>query len=58
MVNYQQPIQIQPSKNQKPFSQLFATLLKSTSNFKDFERKMTFKAHVFQKLRTAKDMVR
>ena len=34
-----QPIQLQLSMKQKPFSQFFAAFLKFTSNFKYFEQK-------------------
>ena len=37
--NLRQPVQIHVSKNQKKFSTLFAPLLKSTSNFENFEMK-------------------
>ena len=36
--NLPQLIQMQLSKNQKPFSQFFATFLKFTSNFEDIEK--------------------
>ena len=35
--NLPQPIQMQLSKKQRTFSELFASFLKSTSNFKHFE---------------------
>ena len=36
--NLPEPIQMQLSKNQKTFSQYFAPFLKSTPNFKHFEK--------------------
>ena len=48
---------MQLSKKQKIFSQFFAPFLKSTSNFEDFEKKMTLTADVFQKFKTPKYMV-
>ena len=53
--NLTQPIQMQLSKKQnKKSSLLFSNVLKSRSNFEHFEKKMTVKANVFPKLRTAK----
>ena len=40
------------------YSALFASFLKSTSNFEHFEKEMTLIAYVFLKLQTAKDVVR
>ena len=48
---------MQLSKRQKLFF-FFATFLKSASNFKHFDQKMTIIAYVFPKLLTVKDMVR
>ena len=48
------PIQMQLSQKQKTFAQLFAAFLKSITNFKYFEKKMTLKHFVFSKLRTPK----
>ena len=48
---------MQLSKNQKDFFEFFAQFLKSTSNFKHFEKKMTLIAHVFLKLETAQDLI-
>ena len=55
--NLPQPFRMQLSKKQKIFSQFFAPFLKSTSNFEDFEKKMTLTADVFQKFKTPKYMV-
>ena len=55
--NLTQPIQIQLSQKQKTFSRLFSAVLKSRLNFEHFERKMTFIAIVFPKLRTSEDAV-
>ena len=46
------PIQMQLSQKQKTFSQFFAAFLKSSLNFKHFEKKMTLIAFVFWKLST------
>ena len=43
---------------QKDFSQSLAEFLKSTSNLKDFTKKITLIVYVFRKLRTAKGDVR
>ena len=48
------PIQMQLSQKQKTFSQFFAAFLKSSLNFKHFEKKMTLIAFVFWKLLTPK----
>ena len=48
------PIQMQLSQKQKTFSQFFAAFLKSSLNFKHFEKKMTLIAFVFWKLSTPK----
>ena len=45
-------------ENKKNFSQFSAPFLKSTSNFRLFEKKTTLIAHVFRKLQNAKDFVR
>ena len=36
--NFQQPIQMQPSKKRKTFSKFFIAFLKSSSNFEHFEK--------------------
>ena len=56
--NLRQLIEIQLSKKQKKFSQLFASLLKSKSNFESFENKKTLIRYVFPKLWTAKWVIR
>ena len=48
------PIQMQLSQKQKTFSQFFAAFLKSSLNFKHFEKKMTPLVFVFSKLSTPK----
>ena len=48
------PIQMQLSQKQKTFSQFFAAFLKSSLNFKHFEKKMTLLVFVFSKLSTPK----
>ena len=47
-------IQMQLSQNQKNFSDVFTTFLKSSFNFQHFETKMTLIDFVFPKLRTPK----
>ena len=57
--NFLQPIQMQLSQKQKPFSDFFPQFLKSKSNVEDFSKKqMTHMAYVFPKLRSATDAVR
>ena len=57
--NLTQPIQIQPSQKQKPFSQFLSEFLQSKLNFEYFPKKMTvIAADVFPKLRTLKKVVR
>ena len=48
------PIQMQLSQKQKTFSQFFAAFLKSSLNFKHFEKKMTLIVFAFPKIRTPK----
>ena len=49
---------MQLSQKQKTFSRFFSAFLKSSLNFKHFEKKrMTLIAEVFPKLRTPKNMV-
>ena len=47
-------IQMQLSQNQKNFSDVLTTFLKSSLNFQHFETKMTLIDFVFPKLRTPK----
>ena len=56
--NLPEGIQMQLSKKLKLFPKSFGTLLKSTPNFKKFEKKMTLILYIFRKFQTAKDMVR
>ena len=53
-----QSIQMQLSKKQKTFSDLFSAFLEFTLYIKHIENKMTLIVYVFQKLETAKDLVR
>ena len=46
------------SQKQNTLSQFFASFLKSSLNFKHFQKKMTFIADVFPKLRSPENMVR
>ena len=46
------------SKKQKIYSQFLAPFLKSTSNYKQFEKMTTFICYLFLKLQTPKDLVR
>ena len=48
------PIKIQVCQKQKTFSEFSAAFLKSTRNFKYFEKKMTLIDFVFPNLRTLK----
>ena len=50
--------EIQLSKNLTTYCLFFSPLLKSASNCKHFEKKMTLITYVFLKLQTVKDMVR
>ena len=56
--NLTQPIQILLSQKQKTFSEFFSAFLKSTLNFADFQKKMTFMADVFPKLPSTKKVIR
>ena len=56
--NLTQPTQVQLSQKQKALSQFFAEVWKSRLNFNIFKNKLTFRANVFTKLRTPKDVVR
>ena len=56
--NLTQPIQMQLSKKQKNFSQIFVAFLKSILNFKDLSKKMTLIAYVFPDIPAPKIMVR
>ena len=56
--NLIQPIQMNLSKKKTTFSELFSAFFKCTSNFEYFQKKMTFLAYVFPKLRSPKDVVR
>ena len=49
---------MQLSKKLKPFSQFFSSFLKYSSNSEHYEKKMTFIANVFLKLKIVKHMVR
>ena len=56
--NLTQPIQKLLSQKQKTFSQFFSAFLKSTLNFKHFQKKMTLIADVFPKLPSPKKAIR
>ena len=58
--NLTQPFQMQLSEKKKTFFSFFFffLFLKSRSNFKHFETKMTLKSYMFRKLRTAKNVCR
>ena len=55
--NLREPIQIQLYKILKTFSQHFAQIVQSTSNFEHFEKKMFLLAYLFSKLPTVKGTV-
>ena len=55
--NLREPIQIQLYKTLKTFSQHFAQIVQSTSNFEHFEKKMFLLAYLFSKLPTVKGTV-
>ena len=55
--NLREPIQMQLYKILKTFSQHFAQLVQSTSNFKHFERNILMLPYVFSKLPTVKRTV-
>ena len=52
--NVTQPIQIHLSHKQKTFSEFFSAFLKSTLNFRHFQKKLTLIADVFPKLPSPK----
>ena len=56
--NFGLPIQMQLSEKRKTFSQFFVPFLESTSNFKQFEKKMMVVTNVFPKLQTVNKFVR
>ena len=56
--NLTEPIQMQLSKKQKKFSEIFFEFLKSILNFKHLPKKMTLIAYVFPKIPVPKNMVR
>ena len=56
--NFQLPIQMILSEKQKSFFQLFVHFLDSTSNFENFQTKMTVIANVLPILKTVKILVR
>ena len=55
--NLTEPIQILLSQKQKPFSEFFSPFLKSTLNFKHFQKKLTLLADVFPKVPTPKEVI-
>ena len=56
--NLKPPIQTQLSLKRKFFFNSPVPFLKSTSNFKHFEKEMLFIATLFRKLQTVKNLVR
>ena len=56
--NLSQLIQIQWPKKQKAFSQFFTPFLKSTSNFKQFQKMTSLIGYLLPKLQTLKNLVR
>ena len=56
--NLKQPIPTHLSHKQKGFSQFFLPFSKSTLNFEHLQKKMTFIADLFPKLRTPKFVLR
>ena len=56
--NSMQTIQMHVWQKQKSFSQFLCAFFKSTWNFEDFQKKMTFIAYIFPKLRTLRNVVR
>ena len=56
--NLTQPIQILLSHKQKTFSQFGSAFLKSTLNFKHFQKKINLIADVFPKLSSPKNVIR
>ena len=56
--NSMQPIQMRLSQKQKTFSLFFCAIFKSTSNFENFQKKLTLITYVSPKLRTPKGVVR
>ena len=56
--NLLQPLQILLSQKQKTFSKFLSAFLKSTLNFEQFQKKMTFIADVFPKLPSPKKVIR
>ena len=55
--NLTEPIQILLSQKQKPFSEFFSPLLKSTLNFEHFQKKLTLIADVFPKVPSPKKVI-
>ena len=55
--NLMQPIQILLSQKEKTFFEFFSAFLKSTLNFKNFQKKLTLTADVFPKLPSAKKVI-
>ena len=56
--NLTEPIQMQLSKKQKTFSEIYFSFLNSLLNFKHWQKKMTFIADVFPEIQAPKNMVR
>ena len=56
--NLKQPIPTQLSQKRKAFSEFFLSFSKSTLNFEHLQKKITFIADLFPKLRTPKNVLR
>ena len=56
--NLTQPIQMQLSKKQEKFSEIFIGFLKSILNFEHLPKKMTLIAYVFPQIPVPKNIVR
>ena len=55
--NLRHPIQMQLSPKEKTFSDFFSAVLKCKLNFQHFQKKKTFIADLYPKLRTPKNVV-
>ena len=56
--NFLSPTQLQLSLKRKTSSDFLNPLMESTSNFKDFEKKMVFIATLLRKLQALRDLLR
>ena len=55
---WMETIQMHLSQEPKFFSEFFSEYFESNLNFESFQKKMTFRAYVFPKLPTTKDVLR